>query len=327
MNAPPGSPAPALEITGLSKSYPVGFLRPHRVPALRNVSLAVPDGEIFGYLGPNGSGKTTTLKILMGLIFADAGEVRVLGHPLADPAWRYRAGYAPEHPYFYDYLTPREYLAYAARLLAMPSREAEARSRELLALVGLSRSADMPLRRFSKGMVQRLGLAQAMLNDPDVLFLDEPMSGLDPIGRRLVRDIILSLRARGRTVFFSTHILSDAEALCDRIAVLRAGELLSVGRLDEILDLRVSHVEVLAAGLSAEAAAGLPVTAGGQRALGERTRLEVAETELGRVVAAIEAAGGRILSVQPVRQSLEDYFFRELGQQAHPSRSLEEEQA
>jgi ABC-2 type transport system ATP-binding protein len=327
MTAPPASSAPALEISGLTKTYSIGLFRRRRVTALRNVSLSVPRGEIFGYLGPNGSGKTTTLKVLMGLIFADAGSVHVLGYPLPDPAWRYHAGYAPEHPYFYDYLTPREYLAYSGRLLAMPSREIEARSRELLALVGLHRSGDLPLRRFSKGMVQRLGLAQAMLNDPDILFLDEPMSGLDPIGRRLVRDVILSLRARGKTVFFSTHILPDAEALCDRIGVLRSGELLSVGRLDEILDLNVSHVEVLAAGLSAEAAASLAVPADRRRALGERIRLEVAEADVGQVATAVEALGGRILSVQPVRQSLEDYFFRELGAQEQLAQTLEEEQA
>jgi ABC-2 type transport system ATP-binding protein len=327
MTAPPASTAPALEISGLTKTYLVGLLRPRRVTALRGVSLDVPRGEIFGYLGPNGSGKTTTLKILMGLIFADAGSVRVLGHPLEDQAWRYHAGYAPEHPYFYDYLTPREYLSYAGRLLGMPTADIESRGRELLALVGLRRSAEIPLRRFSKGMVQRLGLAQAMLNDPEILFLDEPMSGLDPIGRRLVRDVILSLRSRGKTVVFSTHILSDAEALCDRIGVLRSGELLSVGRLDEILDLRVSHMEVLAGGLTAEAAGRLAVPADRRRVVGERTRLEVGEAEVGRVVTAVEALGGRILSVQPVRQSLEDYFFRELGAETQLARSLEEEQA
>jgi len=325
MDAEPGSGAPALEISGLAKSYALGLFRRRRVTALRGVSLSVPRGEIFGYLGPNGSGKTTTLKILTGLIFADAGQIRVLGLSHRDPTWRYRAGYAPEHPYFYDYLTPREYLAYAARLLAIPRGEAKARARDLLAQVGLRHSADVPMRRFSKGMVQRLGLAQALLNDPDILFLDEPMSGLDPIGRRLVREMILSLRERGKTVFFSTHILSDAEALCDRIAVLRSGELLSVGRLDEILDVRVSHVEVLAGGLPSGAVAGLPVPAERRRALGERQRFEIDEADVGRVVAAVEAAGGRILAVQPVRQSLEDYFFRELGTGDGLAASLEED--
>jgi ABC-2 type transport system ATP-binding protein len=325
VSAPHVSEAAALETSGLTKSYSIGLLRRRRITALRGVSLSVPQGEIFGYLGPNGSGKTTTLKILMGLIFPDEGSIRVLGHGLSDPAWRYRAGYAPEHPYFYDYLTPLEYLSYAGRLLGMPAKQIGSRGRELLALVGLRRSADLPMRRFSKGMVQRLGIAQAMLNDPDILFLDEPMSGLDPIGRRLVRDVILSLRERGRTVFFSTHILSDAEALCDRIAVLRSGELLSVGRLDEILDVRVSHLEVLVGGLSSEEAAGLPVAVDRRRALGERLRLEIDEPELGSLVAAVEAKRGRILSVQPVRQSLEDYFFRELAGESNLAHSLEEE--
>jgi ABC-2 type transport system ATP-binding protein len=176
--------------------------------------------------------------------------------------------------------------------------------------VGLERSADVPLRRFSKGMVQRAGLAQALVNDPELVILDEPMSGLDPIGRRLVRDIILGLRRAGRTVFFSTHILSDAEALCDRVGVLRAGRLVRVGALAELLGLDVQHVEVFASGLP-ENAPGLESAR--RERVGERLRLEVDEPDLGRTVAAVEAAGGRILSVQPVRETLEDYFFREMG--------------
>jgi ABC-2 type transport system ATP-binding protein len=303
----------AVEVTGLSKSYRVGHLRPRRLPALHELTLAVPRGEIFGYLGPNGSGKTTTLKVLMGLVFAEAGTARLLGRPLDDPRCRDRVGYLPEHPYLYDYLTPAEYLDYVGRLFGMDKPGRRARAQELLERVGLVPFARTPLRRFSKGMLQRIGLAQALMNSPDLVFLDEPMSGLDPIGRRLVREIILDLRAQGHTVFFSTHILSDAETLCDRVALLRAGRLVAVGRLDEILDLDVSHMEVLISGLDEARVAALPGDIQRRHKLGERWSLQVAERGLGALVRAVEEAGGRILSVQPVRQSLEDYFFKEMA--------------
>jgi ABC-2 type transport system ATP-binding protein len=300
----------ALLTTGLSKSYRTGHVIQGRRPALVDLDLEVRAGEIFGYVGPNGSGKTTTLKLLVGLLKPDRGDARMLGEPLASRAWRFRAGYLPEHPYLYDYLTAAEYLDYAGRLFGMADARRREKARELLALVGLERSADVPLRRFSKGMVQRAGLAQALVNDPELVILDEPMSGLDPIGRRLVRDIILALRRAGRTVFFSTHILSDAEALCDRVGVLRAGRLVRVGALGELLRLDVQHMEVFVSGLDEGAAA--PAAARRER-VGDRLRLEVDERDLGRTVAAVEAAGGRILSVQPVRETLEDYFFREMG--------------
>jgi ABC-2 type transport system ATP-binding protein len=295
----------ALVTTGLSKSYRTGHVIQGRRLALQDLDLEVRAGEIFGYVGPNGSGKTTTLKLLVGLLKPDRGQARILGQPLASRGWRYRAGYLPENPYLYDYLTAAEYLDYAGRLFGMTRAR-----REILALVGLERSADVPLRRFSKGMVQRAGLAQALVNDPELVILDEPLSGLDPIGRRLVREIVLGLRRAGRTVFFSTHILSDAEALCDRVGVLRAGRLVRAGALSELLRLDVEHMEVFVSGLDESAAA---LAAARRERVGERLRLEVDERDLGRTVAAVEAAGGRILSVQPVRQTLEDYFFREMG--------------
>jgi ABC-2 type transport system ATP-binding protein len=300
----------ALRIRGLTKSYRIGHLVPSYRPALVDLDLDAETGEILGYVGPNGSGKTTTLKLLMGLLRPD-GEAWVLDSPLADRAWRVRVGYLPEHPYLYDYLTAAEYLDYAGRLFSLPARRRRERARELLALVGLERSAGLPMRRFSKGMVQRVGLAQALVNDPELLVLDEPMSGLDPIGRRLVRDLILEQRKAGKTVLFSTHILSDAETLCDRVAVLRAGRLVKVGPLGELLRLDVTHLEVLVAGV----APGAPGLEGVARAdvVGDRLRLAVEEKDLGRIVAAVEAARGRVLSVLPVRQSLEDYFFREVG--------------
>jgi ABC-2 type transport system ATP-binding protein len=309
--APPGEDAVALDIRGLTKSYRVGHILQKRRLALANLSLQVRRGEIFGYLGPNGSGKTTTLKLLTGLLHPDAGEVFVLGSPLAERSWRHRVGYLPEHPYLYDYLTATEYLDYAARLFGLPAAARRERSRALLERVGLARSAHVPLRRFSKGMVQRAGIAQALVNHPELVILDEPMSGLDPVGRRLVRNLIVDLKREGKTVLFSTHILSDAETLCDRVAVLRAGRLLEVGPLSRILNIDVSHMEVLAAGLDGGALEAPGIRS--RQALGERWRLEIEEASLGAVVKGVEVAGGRILSVQPVRQSLEDYFFKELG--------------
>jgi ABC-2 type transport system ATP-binding protein len=303
-------PAP-LVTRGLSKSYRVGHIRQSLRPALVDLDLEVRRGEVLGYVGPNGSGKTTTLKLLTGLLKPDGGEARVFGLPLESRAWRHRMGYLPEHPYLYDYLTPAEYLDYAGRLFGLPAPTRRERRRELLALVGLERSAHVPMRRFSKGMVQRAGLAQALVNHPELLLLDEPMSGLDPLGRRLVRNLILEQRKAGKTVLFSTHILSDAETLCDRVAVLRAGRLVRVGALGEMLRLDVAHMEVLVEGPRA----GLPEIGGETRreTVGDRTRLEVEEKALARAIAAVDAAGGRVLSVQPVRQSLEEHFFQEMG--------------
>jgi ABC-2 type transport system ATP-binding protein len=303
--------AAALDIRGLTKSYRIGHIFQKKRLVLDHLTLQVRKGEIFGYLGPNGSGKTTTLKLVAGLLYPDAGEVLVLGHEHADPAWRYRVGYLPEHPYLYDYLTPAEYLDYAGRLFGLPAAERRERGRTLLERLGLARSAHIPMRRFSKGMVQRAGVAQTLMNDPELVILDEPMSGLDPIGRRLIRTLISELKERGRTVLFSTHILSDAETLCDRVAVLRDGRLLDVGPLSQILKVNVAHMEVLVSGLDGRALDAPGIAA--REALGERWRLQVEEASLGKIVSAVEAAGGRILSVQPVRQSLEDYFFKELG--------------
>ena len=307
----PGAPDHAVELRGIEKSFRVGHLRPSWRRALEPLTLSVSRGEILGYLGPNGSGKTTTLKILIGLLFPDAGTGTILGHPLGSREWRYRAGYLPEHPYFYDYLTAAEYLDYAGRLFGMTAARRRDRSREMLARVGLEESAHLPLRRYSKGMTQRVGLAQALLNDPELVLLDEPMSGLDPLGRRLVRRIILDLKEAGKTVLFSTHILGDAESLCDRVALLRGGRLLQVGALDEILTMDVSHLEVLVGGLAEAAVASLGVDR--RLRVGDRWTLEVEERRLGEIVRAVEAAKGRILGVQPVRQSLEEYFVARMG--------------
>jgi len=312
------SEGPAVAIDGLSKSFNVGFLRRRPKPALRDLRLQVERGEIFGYLGPNGSGKTTTIKLLVGLLHADAGTASILGFPLRSRDWRRRVGFLPENPYLYDYLTAREYLQYVGQLFGLRPPERRRRAGELLEKVGMASAADWPMRRFSKGMLQRVGLAQALVNQPELVFLDEPMSGLDPVGRRLVRDLIVALKAQGCTVFFSTHILPDAEALCDRVALLREGRLVEVGPLSQVLRVDPSHLEVLAAGLGADAVARLPEAAGGRVPVGDRWRLEVAVGQLGTVATAIEREGGRVLSANPARQTLEEAFFREVGE-APPS--------
>jgi ABC-2 type transport system ATP-binding protein len=304
--------SPVIETFELCKSYWIGHLHLRRArPALKSLSLSIPEGEVFGIIGPNGAGKTTTLKILMGLMYPDSGSARILGVPLAEGSWRQRVGYLPEHPYFYDYLTASEYVDYAGALFGIPKTERRERGQALLDRLGLGASKNIALRRYSKGMLQRLGLAQALINNPDLVVLDEPMSGLDPLGRRMVRDLILELKAQGKTVLFSTHILPDAEALCDRVGLIKDGQLVNSGRLNEILNLNVSHLEILVSGVERSQ---LP-SAGVQEvhALGERWRLGVSQAALPNVIQAIVAAGGRVLSVQEVRQSLEDYFFQEMA--------------
>src|SRR5918912_197675 len=244
---------PVIEIRNLTKDYEVGFWRKRKVRALDGLSLSVDRGQIFGFLGANGAGKTTTLKLLMRLIFPTAGSARILGHDIQDVSMHQRIGYLPENPYFYDYLTAREFLDYCAQIFGYPSASRKNRTADLLARVRLDEKRwDTQLRKFSKGMLQRVGLAQSLVNDPEIVFLDEPMSGLDPIGRREVRDLISSLRAKGTTVFFCSHILSDIEVLCDRVAILRRGRLAHLGRLDELRGAAgVRAMEIMLAGAEA----------------------------------------------------------------------------
>lgn len=297
----------AIEIKGLTKDYPVGFWRKRMRRSLDYLTLNVEEGETFGFLGPNGAGKTTTMKLLMGLIFPTAGTARIRGRSIADVRMHREIGYMPEQPYFYDYLTARELLDYFARFFGYSATERRERVTRFLELVGLTSAGDAQLRKFSKGMLQRVGIAQAILHDPQVVFLDEPMSGLDPVGRREVRDIILDLKRQGRTIFFSTHILSDAEVLCDRVGVLVGGKLQGVGAPEELVSMEVVGMEIL----FEMHAGGAPPHGLAERAAqtGNRYRVEVPEADLYAALEELRGADARIISVTPLRPSLEDYFF------------------
>lgn len=305
----------AIETENLTKDFAVGFWRKRPYRALDQLSLTVSAGEIFGFLGPNGAGKTTTLKLLLQLVFPTAGRAAILGRPVGDPSVRRRIGYLPENPYFYDHLTAVELLDYFARLLGLSSRDRAVRVPKTLDLVGLGAERKLPLRRYSKGMLQRVGLAQAVINEPEVVFLDEPMSGLDPIGRRMVRGLILSLRDRGTTVFFSSHILSDAEAVCSRVAILAGGRLASTGRLDEILAFGVKGWELVVDRLNAGALDRLRSLATRVTPVAEgRYAVELpADWQPDQVIAEVSGSGATVISLNPLRDTLEDFFMRQVA--------------
>ncbi|MEO7673979.1 MAG: ABC transporter ATP-binding protein [Pyrinomonadaceae bacterium] len=298
-----------LEITNLTKDYETGFWRKKKVRALDDLTLSVESGQIFGFLGGNGAGKTTTIKILMSLLFATSGSAKILGHDISDVKMHQVIGYCPENPYFYDYLTASELMNYFGEILGLDASKRKDKSAELLIKVGLKeKDWNKQLRKFSKGMLQRVGLAQSLVNDPEVVFLDEPMSGLDPMGRREIRDLIAGLRESGTTVFMSTHILSDVEALCDRVAILRGGKLAATGKLDDLLARHGSEVsfEINASGVSADA-----VVSGIGRITEKAGGLSIqvaSEKEIDAAIKSIRAAGGKLLSVQPIKQSLEELF-------------------
>jgi len=300
----------ALEILGLEKTYTVGFWRNRLKPALRPLSLNVEEGEIFGFLGPNGAGKTTTLKLLMGLIFPSAGSARILGKDWRDPAVKAQIGFLPEQPYFYDYLTARELLHYYGRLSGLSGKDLSARVEAMLGRVGLADAAGTQLRKFSKGMLQRVGIAQAILHDPKVVFLDEPMSGLDPMGRREVRTLIEELKQNGKTVFFSTHILSDAEALCDRVAVIHLGQLRAVGAVEELTANVRGQVELVWQGTAIPAS--MKALGAESRVSGDVVRAVLPEESLDLAIDALRRERLRLISVTPVRTTLEQYFVEKL---------------
>ncbi|MCB9727514.1 MAG: ABC transporter ATP-binding protein [Deltaproteobacteria bacterium] len=303
---------PVLAFEKLSKEFKLG-LRLRRVQAVRDVDLEVQQGEIFGYLGPNGAGKTTSMKMAMGLIRPTGGRALIFGESVERPAVRRRVGYLPEHPYFYDYLTGFEILDFYGQLYEMPKKKRHARVDELLTIVGLDHARDRTLRRFSKGMLQRIGIAQAILNDPDLVVLDEPMSGLDPMGRKEVRDIILALKEQGKTVFFSSHILHDIETICDRVAIIINGRVERMGSLGELLTGNAGLVEVVATGASPELLARLEGDGFTAAVAGHGHRLVVEEGGLDPVLRALLDGGATITHVEPMRESLEELFVREAG--------------
>ncbi len=305
-----------IEIENLSKDYETGFWRKKKVRALDGLNLKVKGGQIFGFLGGNGAGKTTTIKILMTLLFPTSGSARILGRDISDTSMHSRIGYCPENPYFYDYLTARELMNYFGSLFRMDALERASRADQLLSTVGLAKKDwDKQLRKFSKGMLQRVGLAQSLINDPEIVFLDEPMSGLDPIGRREIRELIAGLRDRGKTVFMSTHILSDIEALCDEVAILRGGKLAATGDLDDLLTKSGEQrsFEIVLNGVSGNGFADrISSIAGSQFSVkpnGVSVRVED-ESQIDLILQASREAGGKLVSVQPVKQSLEELFVR-----------------
>ncbi|MGC1372463.1 MAG: ABC transporter ATP-binding protein [Candidatus Sulfotelmatobacter sp.] len=301
---------PAIEILGLEKTYKVGFWRKRPKQALRPLHLQVEEGEIFGFLGPNGAGKTTTLKLLMGLVFPTTGSARILGREWTDPAVKAQIGFLPEQPYFYDYLTAHELLEYYGQLSGVPGKQRKQRIEQVLQQVGLCDVRGVQLRKFSKGMLQRVGIGQAILHDPKLVFFDEPMSGLDPMGRREVRDLMEQLKQQGKTVFFSTHILSDAEALCDRVAIIHKGEVLRVGAVEDLTSSVRGKVEVMWQGTQVPQS----ITALGAEChvAAETVRAVIDEKQQDLAIAALRREHLRLIAVTPVRTSLETYFVEKL---------------
>jgi ABC-2 type transport system ATP-binding protein len=303
-----------LKTEGLTKDYRTGFWR-SRVRVLHDLHLEVLRGEIFGYLGPNGAGKTTTLKLLLGLIYPTAGRAWIMGRDVLEVAVKAQVGFLPENPYFYDYLTGREFLDFYGQLFGIPYRERRQRIEELLHLVGVPKAGDLQLRKYSKGMLQRIGLAQTLINDPQLIILDEPTSGLDPVGRKEVRDLILDLKSRGKTVFFSTHIVPDVELICDRAGIIVGGRLARMGSVDELLGGEVESIEMTVSGLAEATWSQVvswsirpPVRRGEKVVFAVKTEKEAAQT-----MEVLLGRGVSILAVQPRRQTLEDVFLREVA--------------
>ncbi len=297
----------AIEIQNLSKNYPVGFWKKQLRTALKPLNLAVSVGETFGFLGPNGAGKTTTIKLLMGIIFPSSGTASILGKPFDDPEIKRKIGFLPEQPYFYDYLSAPELLDYYGSLSGMTAGERKSRIPQLLDLVGLGDVGKKQLRKFSKGMLQRVGIAQAILHDPEVVLLDEPMSGLDPLGRHEIRELIQRLKDQGKTIFFSTHILSDAEALCDRVAIIHKGEVRGIGVISELRSTQAGTSEVVWEGKEVlEYAAALVRDA---HITGALVRARVESANLDGFLEALRRYKGRLISVTPLHGTLEQYFL------------------
>ena len=311
---------PVVEVSGFAKSFLVGFRR-RRFTAAYDISLRVERGEIFGFLGPNGAGKTTTIKALLGLIRPDSGKLSVLGHEPSSMAWRARVGYMPEHPSFFEFLTGRELVTWFGRLSGLTAAEAKSDAERLLERVGLGGAMNRRLRGYSKGMLQRAGLAQALVGHPELLILDEPMTGLDPIGRKEIRELILSLKDEGTTVFYSTHILPDVEMTCDRVSIIHQGRTSRTGRLDQILSETTRSVSIVLSDLAPEQVQNLREGFGAVPADGA-WRVEIEDVEAARQFCGeMTQNGAKLLSFQPHRDDLESIFLKSLSapqQENHP---------
>ena len=319
---------PALATHELTKDFAVGFWRKRPYRALDRLTLTVEAGEVFGFLGPNGAGKTTTLKLLMQLVYPTSGTAELLGRPIGDLSVKRRVGFLPENPYFYGHLTAEELLEYFAALFGYRGAERRRRASRLLDEVGVGAERRLQLRKFSKGMLQRVGIAQALINEPELIIFDEPMSGLDPLGRREVRALILKLRDQGCTVFFSSHVLSDAEALCSRVAILAKGRLVTAGRLTDMLAFQVHGWELVLSHVSQSLLRVLEARGQTLVRLSEgRYTIELPlDPSPDRLISEVSAAGAQVVSLNPIRQTLEDYFVQQVTkpQAGMPFHGLEE---
>jgi len=303
---------PPIEIRDLSKTYRLGFFMNRQVRALQSLDLTLQPGQVYGLLGPNGAGKSTTIKILLNLVQPSGGTARLFGLSPEDREARRRVGYVPENPAPYEYLTGREFVTLAGRLMGMSGKELDARVSEVLGMVQMTRAAHLQIRRYSKGMVQRVALAQALVSKPDLLILDEPTSGLDPVGRRQIRDLILEERQRGTTILFCTHIIPDVEALCDRAVVLVGGRRVREGSVAELVSAQATHMELTVEGLSVEQIEALGFVLEQTRALENRVLVRVRDAEAQPLLKQVLEKGGRVTQLQPARFSLEDLFLRAL---------------
>ncbi len=300
----------ALEIKNLKKSFQSNFLI-KQFHILKNINLSVEKGEIYGFLGPNGAGKTTTIKCVLGIIFPDAGEITLMGQRSDSIESRSKLGFLPEHPYFYDYLTPTELLTFTGQLFAIPKNRLKKRTGELIELVGMKGKENIKLKKFSKGMIQRIGLAQSLIHDPELLILDEPFSGLDPIGRKELRDIILSLKDAGKTIFFSSHILQDMELIVDKVGIILEGETRREGKLSELVSRSVRNYEIVFTGMDEQVLKKNNL----DFVLQDKDYIVRAETneETNRIIGVVNDGNGKILSVTPSKMTLEDIFLKEIN--------------
>ncbi|HEU4683099.1 MAG TPA: ABC transporter ATP-binding protein [Nitrospira sp.] len=306
----------AIRIDNLRKEFKPSWPGRTPVQALDGLTLSVERGEIYGFLGPNGSGKTTTLKILMGLMTASSGRAEVLGHPAGHVETRRQVGFLPESPYFYTYLTAQEFLQFYGQLAGLSRAKIASRVQELLEIVGMQHAGARQLRTFSKGMLQRVGLAQALIHDPQLVVLDEPMSGLDPVGRKQIRDVILSLRDQGKTVFFSSHIIPDVEMICDRVGVILKGRIVAEGRVDELMTRGRNHsIEIMCEGFVSDRIPELREMATRILQQGLRSLIVLPDsTSVDKTIGIIRDHGGRLISVIPHKGSLEDLFVTPTNQ-------------